>query len=363
MADDCVETAGVLDLSWSDFQFDLALIGGGNIVSTLRTSLPAYREVPGLDSVAYPSLWLSACLRAAEIGAAIAWNAPGVMQPVWSGAAQTALELSLAHSDYVAFREADRLAVSDYQRSRLSIVPDTAVVLPRIWPRETILASLFDDLLRTLGLTRPYFLVHFKARNAASISERLVAAKAIDDFALQTGLVPVLVPVGRCHGDDDFLRLLATDMRVGPVLAHDITGLKAITSLIAHARYVVTASLHCAIVAAAYGAPVSLLATRGNPKYRAFFEGHLGIAGLVHDDIQTCLTRWTMDDLTGRGAEMAMAVAEANAAVDAHFVRMKRAAARPGNRAVRGAAFRSRLAERLTQQAPLSRYLPIGATT
>lgn len=361
VADDCVETKGVTDLKWSEFDFDVALIGGGNIVSALRTSLPAYREIPGLDAIAYPSLWLSACLRAAEIGASIAWNAPGIMQPVWRGAAQKALELCFAHSHYIALRETGHLEASDIPRREINVVPDTAVVLPRIWSRETVLAPIFNEVSRGLGVARPYFIVHLKARNAPTKAERRAAAAAIDGFAMQTGLIPVLLPIGRCHGDDDFLRLLALDMRASPVIADSVSGLKATTSVIANAQYVVTGSLHCAIVGAAYGVPVSLLATKGNPKYQAFFEGHLRFPGVVHNSIGSCLSPATMNDLAGRASDMAAAIAEANTSVDAHFLSMKQAISRRGSRIAHSSFLATRMSDMLAQQAGLAPYLPIDA--
>jgi hypothetical protein len=150
-------------------------------------------------------------------------------------------------------------------------------------------------------------------------------------------------------------------MRVSPVIADAISGLKATTSLIAHAQYVVTGSLHCAIEAAAYQVPVSVIATKGNPKYRAFFEGHLRFAGIVHDNIGSCLSRETMADLVGRASDMASAIAMANAAVDGHFASMKQAISRRSRRIAYGSSLQSRMNEMLARHAGLSNYLPIDA--
>lgn len=361
VCEDAVETLGVKDIEWIGLEFDLALIGGGNIVTSKKTKLPDYAAVEGLDLIAYPSLWLAACLKAADCGAAIAWNAPGLMQANWGGGARSALLRCMELSEYISFRELDRLDwVKGDIRARMRLVPDTVITLSRIWPGET-LSQDYEVVRDRCELGKPYFVVHLKARNCPSKADRLAAARAIDRMALDTGLTPVLLPIGRCHGDEEFLSLIALAMNANAVLAGSVTGLRETTALIANARYVFAASLHCAIVAASYGVPSNLLETPHNPKYRAFFEGHLGSETTVVTSIEQSLDATARDRAEQEIGRLSQPISEAADAVERHFAAIASlSAATESDRLVRKKSGR-RAIRAIEKAAPVSPYLPIGA--
>jgi hypothetical protein len=355
---DAVASTGVLDLPWREWSFDLALIGGGNIVTPRPTDLPAYGEPKHLASIAYPTLWLSACLKAAECKAVIAWDAPGTMAKGWSAGAGAALNGCLGLSDYVALRETEGLDWLDEPvRRTIRSVPDTVVALPRVWPKAS-LAPEGDAIRREFGLEAPYFIVHLKGRNVPTPQLRKAAAAAIDRLAEATGLMPVLLPIGRCHGDAEALSLVQEQLASPAILIVRSTGLRETTALIAQADYVFSASLHCALVAAAYGAPVHALSFGALLKHRAFFETHLGIDGIVVDSFEDRLNAPAMAEAVARRQAVLDAVDRAADAVEAHFeaIRTVARAPRTGKQAER-----RELLAAIDRAIPPAPYLPLGA--
>lgn len=357
---DAAETLGVLDVGWNELAFDLALIGGGNIVTTARTGLPDYAARAGLDGVAYPALWIAPCLRAADLGAAVAFNAPGLMRPMRSDAERALLETCVRHADYAAFREDDLLPWLDPGPTGLAIVPDTAISLAGIWPKASLGAEI-DDLRERFDLPADYCVVHLKRRSAKTPADRAAAVALIERLAIRDNLLPVLLPIGRCHGDDVFLAEIAADLACPHRLIDTVEGLRATTALIAHARYVFAASLHASMVATAYGVPTHVLGAPRLPKYRAFFEGHLGMEGVVLGTWKDAESATSGDPAKAFTAQRQDAVAQAVLKVERHFATMIDRVGGSTDRIERGLLLRHRIDRSLRKAAPLSAYLPSAA--
>ena len=357
---DAETTVGVLDFPWREAEFDLALIGGGNIVSPMRTKLPDYVDPPRLGVVAYPALWLAACLKAAQCGAAVAWNAPGVMHLPWTATQCHALQACVTFSEYAAFREDGLPGGLKPGTGGIESVPDTAVTLAKIWPKSSLEAS-WQAVRERFAIDVPYFVVHLKKRNVRDSDHFAEMAHAIAGVSRSTGLRPLLLPIGLCHGDQQVADDLSKILGVPHITISGTPGLRETTPVIAHARHVFTASLHCGIIAAAYGVPCHVLETRGNPKYRAFFEGHLAVEGVVVSDLIPALTAVSMEESQAALPRLSASVEQAVERVVVHFQAIRTAASAPADRKERGIRLHRALHEGLDQAVPVASFLPLGA--
>lgn len=258
------------------------LIGGGNIVHLRDVGLAAYADVPG--HVAYPSLWMGATLLGAVHRCPVVWNAPGVLTLKPDEAPPALLASTLAGASYLALRDqssADLLA--PFAPQSPIIVPDTALDLDRVWPRDR-LARTFGGLLADKGIAgAPEMLaVHVKARSLGGLPVGTFAAR-LGALSRQLGLMPVLLAIGRVHGDQEVVRAISEALDV-PHLALDAPDrLEDVASVLACSRAAMVASLHGFITATAYGTPAALVAVPGLPKFRGFAEQVMRSDDVVDD--------------------------------------------------------------------------------
>jgi polysaccharide pyruvyl transferase WcaK-like protein len=232
---------------------DAVLIGGGNIVTLLPTKLPAYNcgTVPVFS---YPDLWVGAARLASE-GAAVIWNSPGVPAS-FAPLQRPFVRECLKRSDYIAVRdEPSRQFLLDVSpKAQISVVPDPAWDLPKMWPREALTES-FERAYSSRRQARPRqsLAVHLNSRYAKMPINDVAAI--LDAISTQADAHIILLAIGPCHGDDELARLTGQEMTTGPLIMDRPSSLQEITACIAHAQLYIGSSMHGLITAAAYGVP------------------------------------------------------------------------------------------------------------
>lgn len=248
--------------------FDGVLIGGGNIIHARPVTLPDYA---GCADWAYGALWLGASLAAMQRKVPVLWNAPGVphaFEPREAGFVAAAL----GASGYVAVRDA--ASAGFLGADGVHVVPDTALGLARLWNKAGLAVEFRQMIDRTGADGAARFLaVHVKERSVAGPVEGL--APLLDAFCAKAGLVPALIGIGACHGDDVATARLAAAMTGPRVDLSRPLGLREIAAAIAFSEGYVGASMHGYVTAAAYGVAGVIV---GRPKLvkMAGVLAHLG---------------------------------------------------------------------------------------
>nr|WP_241741314.1 polysaccharide pyruvyl transferase family protein [Gemmobacter straminiformis] len=294
--------------------YDGVLIGGGNIIHARPVTLPDYAECA---EWAYGALWLGAALAGARRGVPVLWNAPGVphaFEPREAGFVAAAL----AASGYVAVRDAASAAFLAPFQAR--VVPDTALGLARLWPKAGLAADFRRMVERTGADGAARFLaVHVKARSVAGPVEGL--APLLDAVCAKAGLVPVLIGIGACHGDDVATDRLAAAMTGPRVNLSRPEGLREIAAAIAFSQGYVGASMHGYVTAAAYGVAGVIV---GRPKL-VKMAGVLAHLGRPQDEVADWAAALALTEGFGP-REMPASV---TTALDAHWRALAEAVLRP----------------------------------
>ena len=254
-------------LSFAEFardpmRFDGVLIGGGNIVHLRDFGLPAY------PSTAYAALWLGATAHAVAHGLPVCWNAPGVLAPRDPGPPPPWLARATAAADHFAVRDVPSAdAMGRWSGRRPEVLPDPALDLARLWPRDTLIARA-GVLWGELGLDDggPVIALHVKRR---SLRDQPLAefAAALDGALAATGARAVLLALGRCHDDHTLVQELHALAPARTVAFDQTDRLRDIAAVIAGATAYVGASLHGHITAAAFGTPARVVAVPALHKF------------------------------------------------------------------------------------------------
>jgi len=250
---------------------DLCLIGGGNIIHANPTPLPDYAATFSRSDFTYASLWLGASILAAQAGARLAWNAPGVPTPVEGGWARGLRDLALAGADHVTLRDEASRVFLGAPTTPAVVVPDTALTISAVWPAETLLAAAQAAFAeRGMAVPGRWIAVHLNNRY---IGDDLQAAcAAVNRIAAKLRAVPVLLAIGPCHGDDALARQAMAFIDGPALLVDQPKGLKQIAGLIAHAEAYVGSSLHGLITALSYGRPGMAVARARMVKFLGLLE-------------------------------------------------------------------------------------------
>ncbi|MFW2831508.1 polysaccharide pyruvyl transferase family protein [Sphingomonas sp. ID0503] len=257
---------------------DAVLVGGGSIIHRSAVKLPDYQQ-GNMRAWAYLSLWLGAALAASTQEVPLIWNAPGVPLP-FDADAPPAVPLAISAASYLSVRDAAS-AANLPEGFAPAIMPDSAVEVAQMWPRES-LTPVFRDMLAQSGLDAGsrVAVFHAKARAVQAEGEEAVAAR-IATFCRDNGVVPALVAIGPCHGDDTLAASLGERIGGALLLLDRARELREIAALIAHAEVFVGASLHGYITAFSYCVPAVLVAQPAIAK----FDGFLGHAGRKEDAV------------------------------------------------------------------------------
>jgi polysaccharide pyruvyl transferase WcaK-like protein len=265
---DCAETYAALDPSGS---FDAVIVGGGNLLKASPTDLPAYADVADM---AYPSVWIGAAAFAGREQIPLIFNAPGVQQPdlATSTARDVATE-ALSAAAYLTVRDEPSANVLRQLGLDPEIVPDTALLVGSLWSDVELRAE------KEAIAPGPTLTVHIKRRTLVEPPDEV--ACAIDDLAETLNARPVLVAIGRCHGDHIAQREIAARMRSQPVVLAQPASVRQVAALIGESVAYVGASLHGLITAVAFGRPATQVVQPGGlPKFKGFLD-HIGGVGRV----------------------------------------------------------------------------------
>ncbi|MBU3585180.1 polysaccharide pyruvyl transferase family protein, partial [Polynucleobacter sp. AM-26B4] len=126
--------------------WDGVLVGGGDIVDFVGGSEVArvaestfWNESPLLSEEVLFSLWGGASLLASKLNIPCAWNCPGVPRELISKGDSYLASKAIQSVEYLAVRDiysADRLAAM--KNNTLAIVPDSALMINEVWPRDDL---------------------------------------------------------------------------------------------------------------------------------------------------------------------------------------------------------------------------------
>lgn len=333
---DAAPCVALADLLSERFRPRGVLIGGGNIVHAGAANLVDYEaDGPGW---AYAALWLGATVAATLRNVPVIWNAPGVPRPLAAtpGLKHVMVRQAFEAANYVSVRDAASLEhLGPTGGAAVAVVPDTAVDVARLWPRDR-LAATFARLLERKGFAAEgrFLSLHVKARSTELAPEAMAAR--ISAFAAAHGLTPVLVPLGPCHHDDVTVRRIGRHVTGPVVVVDDPQSLEEIAAVIANASLHLGSSLHGYITSAAYDVPSLVVARPALPK----FSGFLAHTGRPQD----LVAGWE-EAFAGAPARLAEPVtgplvpASVHAALDAHWARVLAELAAPRSNMLQQARF------------------------
>ena len=271
---DSATPRSVQSLFSEDFAFSGSLIGGGNIIHNRRDALKTYVDA-GVGPTAYSSLSMGVTLASMLNNRPVAWNAPGVPSR-FNEMEQAGLITELVNAaGYVAVRdEASRDNLGSAVRARVSIVPDTAVELSKVWT-PALLEPFFRSLVERSGVSPSGGFVAIHVKERALQQEVKTLAGMIDRLSSNTGLIPILVALAPCHGDDATARSLSQKLKSPHILLDDASSLKEIAAAIAFSDIYAGSSLHGFITSFSYGRPGLIVGQPPLPKFAGFLA-HVG---------------------------------------------------------------------------------------
>jgi polysaccharide pyruvyl transferase WcaK-like protein len=242
-------------------RFDGVLVGGGNIVRGGSRVVADYAPV---RFSAYPGLWAGAAALAERQQVPLVVNAAGVS--AFHGLSRLG-RAALGRADYLAVRDAgSRQRLLDLGVTvPISVVADTAIRLPDLWSAP----DLAETRSEIVG-DEPVVAFHVNSRYVTTAKD---TAGDLDRIASALSLRPVLLAIGRCHGDHRLIAEIAPHMSSKPLLLERPASLREIAAVIAAAGAYVGSSMHGMITACAYRRP-GILVVRDNPlhKFGGFLE-------------------------------------------------------------------------------------------
>ncbi|HEX8207672.1 MAG TPA: polysaccharide pyruvyl transferase family protein [Solirubrobacteraceae bacterium] len=325
--DDCVATVAPSGLDPETL--DAVLVGGGNIVHAGPAGVPDYREDGLTWLLAYAGLWTEPARLAARHGIPVAWNAPGVPQPFsprvaevvrWA-AAQSAL---LTVRDRHSLRRLRDAGVEE----PVGVVPDTAFDVADLFTAAE-LDEAYARAFADRGRERPdrALAVHVNERDLGD--DAAATAGVIDRLAADLDAVPVLVALGRCHGDAAVAHDVASRLEADHVVVDRLTSLREAVAILARSDAYAGSSLHGLVTALAFGRPAVAVA-REQDEGRGHFSGLLQPFRLE----ERLVADWgaTTPDLLRPhrdAAALARVAPTARAALDAHWARVTEALQAP----------------------------------
>jgi len=174
------------------------------------------------------------------------------------------LRVVLNSADYLSFRDRHSVDLAkNLTNKKVFFVPDTAFDISRVWARDPHVRPTQED----------YFILHVNKRYGG---EALNTAKAVDLICNKTKMKAVFLPIGPCHGDKEYARLVAGMMENKPVIVETLS-LKIFAQYISNSAFYLGSSMHGFITALAYGVKAGLVL---KPSPMAKFQGVLDFAKL-----------------------------------------------------------------------------------
>jgi hypothetical protein len=216
---------------------------------------------------------------AAQSGARLAWNAPGVPMALERHRRLSRLrDAMIGASDYVSLRDADSVRLLDPPPPSIPVVvPDTALDIARMWPPDSLReAARLAFVRRGAEVPERWLVCHVNDRYADNSATRQAAV--IREICATAQAFPVLVALGPCQGDDALVRTVGAALGEPSLIVDRPDGLREIAGLLAHGVGYAGSSLHGMITALSYGRPAMVVARRRMVKFAGFLD-HVGMSG------------------------------------------------------------------------------------
>ncbi|GAA4883873.1 hypothetical protein GCM10023311_02680 [Flaviramulus aquimarinus] len=244
--------------------FDAIAIGGGNIIHLLDNHNTVYNNITGFS---YANLWVGAAKMAIEQKIPYIFNAPGISKNFNRYIKKRIASATFKNSNYVAFRDrfSKEIACRTFKNktifeSKLTVVPDTAFEINKLWPLEKTKVS-------------DYITVNLNERYHINIEE---TALGLDQISSKLKMPIKLIVIGDCHGDKAFTIKVSKKMKSEHTIVNS-DELKKVAQVIGHGKHFFGSSMHAFITALSYGIPALLVL---NKKPLNKFIGLLEIAAL-----------------------------------------------------------------------------------
>jgi hypothetical protein len=190
-------------------------------------------------------------------------NCPGASRVVYFSAGvpfdircedRPRIQAVFEESSFVYLRDeqsAEKLRGARVQRD-LAVAPDAAVVVSDLFPKASLFAAA-NRLLSRVGLSAEEPYLCFQA-SAAATGKLPVIASQLRRFSRRHNMPIVLLPLGFCHGDREFLFGLTGESPDRMQLAHPRT-VTDMLAILAHANIFAGVSMHGNICSYSYGVP------------------------------------------------------------------------------------------------------------
>lgn len=221
--------------------FDLIIIGGGNIIHTQPTTLKEYDKV---GQFAYPELWIGAAKMAIQKRIPYTFNAPGISYLSASKIDKILFRQVFNLSSYLSFREEfSKLFAQQYTKNQIECIPDTAIEIAKVWP--------YGQIKKENKLV-----VNLNQRYHQPVN---ITAYFIEQIANQLNLDIEIVVIGDCHGDLNFSKKIINLINAKPVKLIEKQSLQSLAKSIAAASLFIGSSMHGFITALSYKTPCLLV--------------------------------------------------------------------------------------------------------
>jgi polysaccharide pyruvyl transferase WcaK-like protein len=256
-------------ISFNEFKqtkFDGILIGGGNILHLLSNFTTAYNS----KGFSYADLWIGAVNYASKIKVPSVFNAPGIAHQFKHKHEIKLIKETFESCNYISLRDnqsKDIIKGIIKDTDKINVVPDTALEINEMWPFKN--ESINNDVC-----------INLNERYHGDIKE---TAKWVELIANKTNLNIKFIVIGDCHGDLDFTKKVANEIKCNKIIVES-NNLKKVAHTIANSKLFLGSSMHAFISAISYGVP-AFLVLKENPKHK--FKGLLDLCDLEYNCLCT----------------------------------------------------------------------------
>lgn len=318
---DCEPCVEVLDIVKDLQLYDAALIGGGNIIHCMPSSLESY-SVDGRGKLAYGDLWIGPAFFLPK-NVPVLWNAPGVPASFAKEHHMLVAE-ALKRANYLSVRdETSRGFLLDvWPDANIAVIPDPAWTVDTLWNAEQLRAA-YDALFARLGIRQPQRSVvfHLNRRYVGELRLSELAGQ-LDRIAELLSAQPVLVAMGNCHGDDVLARDVSAYMSSLPIMVDKPQSLREMAACFAFASVYVGSSMHGLITASAFGVPGVSVANRMMIKFGGLAE-FIGQPDVIAENWDEAKETLSHMDFDRRKLDLRAARKRAYTALESHWNRIR----------------------------------------
>lgn len=242
-----------------DGRMQAYVTGGGNIFNFRSTPLQEYAAV---SREAYARLVIEPFEHAQRHKVPYLINSPSLSAKKHTFLEKIMLSQILGSADYISFRDTHSVHEAQCRTNQVvHCVPDTALDVARMWP-------VYEQ-----AEEGNYATIHVNRRYGGTARE---IASALDRIGAQTGLTILLLPVGPCHGDIDFMHEVSGHLTTSHI-CHEQYSLRGFAEIIAGGRMYLGSSMHGFITSLSYDRPCLLVL---GPQVMEKFKGLLDLCGL-----------------------------------------------------------------------------------